>query len=65
MPRFELRVTAQATIEEIWVIEADSEEEAREIFEDEDTNRMEFVQDRVIGNEEDRQIHAIEELPGD
>lgn len=57
MPRYRLTVTAEATIEEVWEVEADSEEDAEDaLF----NGSADFISERTLGDEREREIQSIE-----
>lgn len=58
---FYISTTARADISEEWRVVADSEEQARERFDDQETEFLTLIADHVVGNEEDREISEIEE----
>lgn len=64
MPKFRVKVEATAEIEEIWLVNAKSEEEARRIVDDGELGDRgaQFVSDRVVDNERDRVCLSVEKL---
>lgn len=61
MAKFIITCTVTATVRERWSIDADSAEEAQCMFEEaEDGQRAEFVDQEVIGDEEDRSVESVE-----
>jgi hypothetical protein len=61
MPRYRVTCSARATIRETWIVEADSPEQARERMSEGDCG-FEFVRDEVVGDEEEREVTAVEPL---
>lgn len=62
MPKFIVTTTARADIEERWEIEAPSADEAEALFYDHPADLvLALVSERVTGNEEDREVIAVEE----
>lgn len=61
MAKFEVICQARATIREVWHVEASSADEARDIVENNDG--AQFISDEVEGDEEEREIRTILELP--
>ncbi|MFZ3482193.1 hypothetical protein [Sphingomonas sp. 3-13AW] len=65
MPQFIVTTTARAPIRERWLIEADSAEDAAELFEDHATGGeypIEFLNDAIIGDEQDREVEGVVEI---
>lgn len=64
MPVFELKITATATIEETWHVTADTEDEATDLVDD-GLHEHTFIGERVVGDEEGRELLSIRELAED
>lgn len=68
MAKYEVICQARATIREVWHVEASGADEAREIMEDcpwRGGVGVEFVSQGVEGDEDERIIQAVLELPAD
>ena len=70
MPRFLINATCRASIQERWVVEATDADAARAYIENDegvfgDAVTFVTVEDEVLGEEEDRTIESIEEVPVD
>lgn len=61
MPDFIIHTTATATIKERWRIQADTIEQAEEIWDEHEGTVAELIDDEVAGDETDRQFAWIEE----
>ncbi|HIV77279.1 MAG TPA: hypothetical protein H9899_07125 [Candidatus Sphingomonas excrementigallinarum] len=63
MPEFIITTTATAPIRERWSIEADNAEHAQELFEESSSGvevpSLKFLDDEIIGDEEDRQVEGV------
>lgn len=70
MPRFLVNASCRASIQERWIIEAGSKQGVEDYMSN-DLNEAEAgvrfvtVEDEVLGEEEDRTIESIEEVPVD
>lgn len=65
MPKFIITTTAMAPIRERWSIEADNAEHARALFEENpnaNENPLVFLDDEIIGDEEDREVQEVVEV---
>lgn len=66
MPKFIITTTATAPIRERWSIEADNAEHAQELFEKNSSGievpSLKFLEDKIIGDEEDRQIEGVAQV---
>jgi hypothetical protein len=68
MTKWKVICAARATIQEVWHVDADSAESAREIMEDYAANGgegVEFIGQDVDGEEEEREVRCVLELPED
>ncbi|MDQ4421495.1 hypothetical protein OOT33_13790 [Sphingobium sp. DEHP117] len=68
MTKWKVICAARATIQEVWHVDADSAESAREIMEDYAANGgegVEFIGQDVDGEEEGREVRCVLELPED
>lgn len=60
MPKYTVRTWVTATVEEIWTVEAESEEAAKEAVFD---GEAELEEQSVIGDEVEREVHGVELAP--
>ena len=66
MAKYQVVCSARATIREMWHVEADSADEARDIFADYSATgegSPQFIYQDVDGDEEDREVMTVLELP--
>ena len=60
MPKYIVTTTATATISERWEVEAPTPEAARNVFENGDSENFKFLDDKVDGDEENREVVSVE-----
>jgi hypothetical protein len=67
MPRYLVRTTATAIIEEHWLVEAPNEDAAKAVVdgEGEAAGKIIDVQDNTLGDEQDRDVCGIMRVPDD